>query len=254
MRPLESNTCCKHWLHTCIPADILHNYDVVITSRRHHLDVVTTLLLRHLFNGMLSSPYSHSIRENRTLRTRGNVQLRRVWLCGELFICRWLPLLNRGRSHKNKATQIAKFMGPTWDPSGSCRPQMGPLLAPWTLLSGNVLLTSKRCLELIIFAKRGDAAQSTIWWAPSCFPDPKTKIKSVRSCALKAATQSSAKLDGSFSITGRGSVCDKMIILQDYALRWFCLFILEELCLNILWQSLYEFESSGHIDHLDVFI
>ena len=27
-------------------------------------------------------------------------------------------------------------MGPTWDPPGSCRPQMGPMLAPWTLLSG----------------------------------------------------------------------------------------------------------------------
>ena len=32
--------------------------------------------------------------------------------------------------------QIAKFMGPTWGPHGSCRPQMGPMLAPWTLLSG----------------------------------------------------------------------------------------------------------------------
>ena len=26
-------------------------------------------------------------------------------------------------------------MGPTWGPSGSCWPQMGPMLAPWTLLS-----------------------------------------------------------------------------------------------------------------------
>ena len=32
--------------------------------------------------------------------------------------------------------QIAKFMGPTWGPPGSCQPQMGPMLAPWTLLSG----------------------------------------------------------------------------------------------------------------------
>ena len=32
--------------------------------------------------------------------------------------------------------QIAKFMGPTWGPPGTCRPQMGPMLAPWTLLSG----------------------------------------------------------------------------------------------------------------------
>ena len=32
-------------------------------------------------------------------------------------------------------TKITKFMGPTWCPPGSCRPQMGPMLSPWTLLS-----------------------------------------------------------------------------------------------------------------------
>ena len=31
---------------------------------------------------------------------------------------------------------IARFMGPTWGPPGSCRPQVGPMLDPWTLLSG----------------------------------------------------------------------------------------------------------------------
>ena len=39
-------------------------------------------------------------------------------------------------------SQIAKFMGPTWGPPGSCRPQMGPMLAPWTLLSGILYCTS----------------------------------------------------------------------------------------------------------------
>ena len=33
-------------------------------------------------------------------------------------------------------SQIAKFMWPTWGLPWSCRPQMGPMLAPWTLLSG----------------------------------------------------------------------------------------------------------------------
>ena len=33
-------------------------------------------------------------------------------------------------------SQIAKFMGQTWGPPGSSRPQMGPMLAPWALLSG----------------------------------------------------------------------------------------------------------------------
>ena len=27
-------------------------------------------------------------------------------------------------------------MGPTWGPAGYCQPQVGPMLAPWTLLSG----------------------------------------------------------------------------------------------------------------------
>ena len=39
--------------------------------------------------------------------------------------------------------QIAKFMRPTWGPSGLYRPQMGPMLAPWTLLSGAVSLYDK---------------------------------------------------------------------------------------------------------------
>ena len=30
-------------------------------------------------------------------------------------------------------------MGPTWGPSGSCRPQLGPMLAPWTFAIGGGL-------------------------------------------------------------------------------------------------------------------
>ena len=33
-------------------------------------------------------------------------------------------------------TLIARFMRPTWGPSGADRTQVGPMLAPWTLLSG----------------------------------------------------------------------------------------------------------------------
>ena len=33
-------------------------------------------------------------------------------------------------------TLIARFMGPTWGPHGADRTQVGPILAPWTLLSG----------------------------------------------------------------------------------------------------------------------
>ena len=41
--------------------------------------------------------------------------------------------------------QITSFTWPTWGPPGSCRPQIGPTLAPWTLLSG----TTKR--ELCVY-------------------------------------------------------------------------------------------------------
>ena len=50
--------------------------------------------------------------------------------------------------------QIARFMGPTWGPPGSCRPQMGLMLAPWTLLSETVpvdVLTSNN-----VFPNTGD--------------------------------------------------------------------------------------------------
>ena len=42
--------------------------------------------------------------------------------------------------HKQQ-TQITTFMGPTWGPPGSCRRQMGPMLATWTLLSGKFSAT-----------------------------------------------------------------------------------------------------------------
>ena len=37
--------------------------------------------------------------------------------------------------------QKAMFMGKIWGPPGSCRPQLGPTLVPWTLLSGGVVTT-----------------------------------------------------------------------------------------------------------------
>ena len=39
-----------------------------------------------------------------------------------------------------KTAQIAKFMGPKWGPPGTWRPQIGPMLAPWTLLSGTIVV------------------------------------------------------------------------------------------------------------------
>ena len=45
-------------------------------------------------------------------------------------VCGWVELIIT-------PTLIARFMGPAWVPSGADRTQVGPMLAPWTLLSGN---------------------------------------------------------------------------------------------------------------------
>ena len=48
---------------------------------------------------------------------------------GTRFTCNMHPLL-------------ARFMRSTWGPSGADRTQVGPMLAPWTLLAGSVWLCS----------------------------------------------------------------------------------------------------------------
>ena len=50
------------------------------------------------------------------------------------------------------ATQITNFMGPTGGPPVSCRPQMGPMLAPWT--TGNRWIPSTKQSFDIYFVLR----------------------------------------------------------------------------------------------------
>ena len=54
--------------------------------------------------------------------------------------------------HCRFQSQIAKFMGLTWGPPGSYRPQMGPMLAQGILLSGITLCLVKVC-NLSIFVQ-----------------------------------------------------------------------------------------------------
>ena len=45
-------------------------------------------------------------------------------------------------------SQIARFMWPTWGPPRSCWPQVGPMLAPWYLLSGVDFIHVRCCWHL----------------------------------------------------------------------------------------------------------
>ena len=47
--------------------------------------------------------------------------------------CTYLP---QSTSQRREVVLIARFMGPTWGSSGADRTQVGPMLVPWTLLSG----------------------------------------------------------------------------------------------------------------------
>ena len=50
------------------------------------------------------------------------------------------PWWSARQSTQWKTNQIAKLIGPTWGPSGAVRTQVGPMFAPWTLLSGKANL------------------------------------------------------------------------------------------------------------------
>ena len=81
------------------------------------------------------------------------MQLINVWVCHVCLPIRnndhakpphpsvtLIPCFSISISRRHTCCVIAslrtRFMGPTWGPSGADRTQMGPMLAPWTLLSG----------------------------------------------------------------------------------------------------------------------
>ena len=67
-------------------------------------------------------------------------------------------------------SQIAKFMGPTWGPHGSCRPQMGSMWAPWTLLWGILYATNAMHMRQTWACKRVDRG-TAIYTLPTYFAD-----------------------------------------------------------------------------------
>ena len=52
------------------------------------------------------------------------------------------PRIDTRQRYGQTAPLVARFKGPTWGPSGADRTQEGPMLAPWTLLSGPIPKTT----------------------------------------------------------------------------------------------------------------
>ena len=90
-----------------------------------------------------------------------------------------------------RVPQTVKLMGPTWGPPGSYRPQMGPMLVPWTLLSqshhkGAVILKVFPCYNIIIFIS--PPLLPLTFFLPQCtphkgLPSPQPSISSTIKCS-----------------------------------------------------------------------
>ena len=63
-------------------------------------------------------------------------------------------------------SKIAKFMGSIRGLPGSCRPQMGPMLAPWILLSGMWLLIDKFYVHHARYIFSSDDTRCRFIWYP----------------------------------------------------------------------------------------
>ena len=61
-------------------------------------------------------------------------------------------------------SQIARFMGPTWGLPESCRSQVGPMLAPWTLLSGILGDFASFCMLFTCFPDRLFNKYHMLWY------------------------------------------------------------------------------------------
>ena len=69
-------------------------------------------------------------------------------------------------------TQIAKFMGPTWGPPGSCRPQMGPMLAHESCYQGNFAVSGVPVGGLALSGAKSSADRKMTKFVSRIYAEP----------------------------------------------------------------------------------
>ena len=119
-----------------------------IATRWHFFFIV----LHHTFNGYLWLWQFTRSTNNRysILYEFFHIQIIRylMWLkLMQLYLLKQQLLYNATCYRANvwvKAALIERFVGPTWGPYGADRTQAGPMLAPWTLLSGCCVCVFKK--------------------------------------------------------------------------------------------------------------
>ena len=104
-------------------------------------------------------------------------------------------------------TLIARFMGPTWGPPGDDRTQVGPMLATWTLLSGNLTLFGREITKLYGFLHRYNLTLTrriiiSYNWHHNILKENNTsRVRNGTACAFLAYT-TSAVFDENFITVG----------------------------------------------------
>ena len=83
----------------------------------------------------------------------------------------------------HRVTLIVRFMGPIWGPSGADRTQVGPMLAPWTLLSGQprLCLIRYRSFAHNLYTSNMISEIVTFWpdWRNTCIVSPVMKVNKI---------------------------------------------------------------------------
>ena len=143
-----STTCTirvtSHERHNHRQLDCLFNGIVFNTWRAHRMSfsgfifsrMETTYLIVNICLCYISDVVSKSVMRRRHLIS--NIKFSADWspLAHDPRIFSLMKIRFGSWPDVVKHYPDSKVHGPTWGPPGSCRPQMGPMLAPWTLLSG----------------------------------------------------------------------------------------------------------------------
>ena len=120
------------------PAQMASNAENVSIWWRHHGSYICHKLLHC---SQLNTALHWGVMKHFTLTQIANPKTGEM---GSIHSCYHSGLYTRldrlEDSLHNNTSRLApdsKVHGPTWSPPGSCWPQMGPTMAPWTLLSGH---------------------------------------------------------------------------------------------------------------------
>ena len=97
-------------------------------DQRKHQSSASLVFVRGIHRGPVKSPHKRPV-------TRKMFPFDDVIMVTHVFCLVSLVIMTSNQRH-SKWPQITRFMGPTWPSPESCRPQMGPMLAPWIVLSG----------------------------------------------------------------------------------------------------------------------